>query len=405
MTKRIKRFAIWQGLTAVLLMFGFNSFAQESEIKSNINPIYRYPDLRSAPVGMEPVLSDPALKPVAPPLAAKQSVTAPIVTKAKIPVPSLKPDVPAGWGVNEVASSVLPSPDHMPEKAAQHIISDTPVFMPVQPQPDAAPVAALDDTPAPQNVKLQPVSVPPEPVVAAGQTPVFGSLDDAPPRPVPAAAVPAPVSAQPQDAGSQTLQFHAIDADEEPVSQTRPEDSAATGAQDSAEAASTAAQDGPSFAGAVDVLHPPLPAIKPELVILDAPLAAISPASAPLAEDEPEPAPAPSSGKHTGLTGGARLLFAAGVEVMDVAALKILDEQVFPYLRQEKSGTLMLRAFASADAAQLAGAKRIALSRALSLREYLINHGVSSSRIDVQILGAETDITPMDRVDILFAKP
>jgi len=61
-----------------------------------------------------------------------------------------------------------------------------------------------------------------------------------------------------------------------------------------------------------------------------------------------------------------------------------------------------VRAFADGggDANQ---ARRTSLSRALSVRAYLIDKGVSSARIDVRALGDQYGAGRKDRVDILTA--
>ena len=45
-------------------------------------------------------------------------------------------------------------------------------------------------------------------------------------------------------------------------------------------------------------------------------------------------------------------------------------------------------------------ARRISLSRALSVRSYLIEKGVRSSRIDVRALGDKGEGDPKNRVDV-----
>jgi hypothetical protein len=48
-------------------------------------------------------------------------------------------------------------------------------------------------------------------------------------------------------------------------------------------------------------------------------------------------------------------------------------------------------------------ARRLSLSRALSVRAYLIEKGVASTRLDVRALGHQVDSGSPDRVDIALA--
>ena len=47
-------------------------------------------------------------------------------------------------------------------------------------------------------------------------------------------------------------------------------------------------------------------------------------------------------------------------------------------------------------------AVRLALSRALNARAYLIEQGVRSTRIDARAIGLPEDTGPADRIDILL---
>ena len=51
---------------------------------------------------------------------------------------------------------------------------------------------------------------------------------------------------------------------------------------------------------------------------------------------------------------------------------------------------------------QASQARRLSLSRALTVRSYLISQGVRSTRIDVRALGARASDGPADRVDLLI---
>lgn len=74
-----------------------------------------------------------------------------------------------------------------------------------------------------------------------------------------------------------------------------------------------------------------------------------------------------------------------------VAAMKA-DEQIH----------VQLVAYASGSSDQASQARRVSLQRAISVRSYLMEHGVKSTRIDVRALGNRTDVPgPQDRVDVV----
>jgi outer membrane protein OmpA-like peptidoglycan-associated protein len=76
--------------------------------------------------------------------------------------------------------------------------------------------------------------------------------------------------------------------------------------------------------------------------------------------------------------------------------LKNLSEQ----LRSREQLRLQLLAYADDDTLSPSKARRMSLSRALSVRSYLIENGIKTSRIDVRALGNKVTGSPRDRVDI-----
>ena len=62
---------------------------------------------------------------------------------------------------------------------------------------------------------------------------------------------------------------------------------------------------------------------------------------------------------------------------------------------------IQLVAYASGLPDQASQARRISLSRAITVRSYLMEQGVKSARIDVRALGNRSDGGPLDRVDIV----
>ena len=77
-----------------------------------------------------------------------------------------------------------------------------------------------------------------------------------------------------------------------------------------------------------------------------------------------------------------------------------LDKLIIPQLKENTKTRLQLVSYASPQENSLSGDRRIALSRAMAIRNYITKKGISPSRIDVRSLGAQTDTQPMDRVEI-----
>jgi len=63
---------------------------------------------------------------------------------------------------------------------------------------------------------------------------------------------------------------------------------------------------------------------------------------------------------------------------------------------------LQLKAFAGGTGGSSSSARRLSLSRALTVRSYLIESGVRSTRIGVRALGRAVDSGPPDRVDLIL---
>ena len=64
---------------------------------------------------------------------------------------------------------------------------------------------------------------------------------------------------------------------------------------------------------------------------------------------------------------------------------------------------LQLVAYAGGEGMSPNKARRMSLSRALSVRSFLIENGVRSTRIEVRALGNKTEDEPVNRVDVNVA--
>lgn len=130
------------------------------------------------------------------------------------------------------------------------------------------------------------------------------------------------------------------------------------------------------------------------------PPASSNPASQQTALLTPPPA---ASAAPTPLPGGAgqvNLVFEPGKSELAGNGSAALEAMARSLTNTEDR--IQIRAYASASGADAAsGARRLSLSRALAVRGFLIDRGIRSTRIDVRALGAPTDNSPADRVEVV----
>ena len=69
-------------------------------------------------------------------------------------------------------------------------------------------------------------------------------------------------------------------------------------------------------------------------------------------------------------------------------------------LSANENARVQLMAYAAGEDLTSSKARRISLSRALSVRSFLIEKGVRSTRIDVRALGDKSEDEPQNRVDV-----
>lgn len=178
-------------------------------------------------------------------------------------------------------------------------------------------------------------------------------------------------------------------------------------------AASTQTGSTPTASDPVASTPAPEPATVPAAV-------APPPAPAPVAESHPTPAPAEPAPQQTAsapatdpapaavsrpaapaVSGSAltTLSFSSSQTDLSADARAALDASL---AKLGSSGSVQVLAYASGDRDNPSKARRTSLSRALTVRTYLIDKGIASNRIDVRALGDQSQGGSADRVD-LFA--
>ena len=123
--------------------------------------------------------------------------------------------------------------------------------------------------------------------------------------------------------------------------------------------------------------------------------AVAQPAAKPAAAAAPAPAAAGAATKPA-LT----IVFKSTETAVPLTSKDTLDT-LAKQLAQNESQRVTIIAYATATGDQASTARRVSLSRALSVRAYLIDAGVNNLRINVQAEGDKNPGGEPDRVDIL----
>lgn len=114
------------------------------------------------------------------------------------------------------------------------------------------------------------------------------------------------------------------------------------------------------------------------------------------AEETGQNLPKPVAGKDK-----VRLKFDSGTSDLNAEAASALDS-VIASLNESDKLRLQLLAYAQGTQDSASSARRLALSRALAVRAYLMDHNIRPTRVDVRAMGSETQEQPLDRVDVIF---
>ncbi len=115
--------------------------------------------------------------------------------------------------------------------------------------------------------------------------------------------------------------------------------------------------------------------------------------------DETEMAAASTMASAAAPGRALQVVFAADDSKLPVEAENDLLE-VTDKIRNSDGLRIQLLAFAGGEGLSASKARRLSLSRALSVRSFFIENGIRSTRIDVRALGDKTDEQPVNRVDV-----
>ncbi|MFI4986578.1 MAG: OmpA family protein [Alphaproteobacteria bacterium] len=184
-----------------------------------------------------------------------------------------------------------------------------------------------------------------------------------------------------------------------PAAAASPQPAAVTGRAASAPPPARAAAPAPSAAApAQPPASPPQAAASPPAQV---PAAAKPAASAPAPQVAAKPAATPSAGE-------ARpdkvpsISFAAGSATLTDQAKAALDALVAT-LKKNAALRMQVQGYASGSEAEASNARRLSLSRALAVRNYLLGGGVEPERVDIEAFGNKLkDNGPADRVDTIL---
>ncbi len=99
------------------------------------------------------------------------------------------------------------------------------------------------------------------------------------------------------------------------------------------------------------------------------------------------------------------LEFPQGETELDGAQQNALKDSVLQKLSSTPALRLQIQAYASPADNSQSSARRVSLTRALSVRSWLVEKGIEPSRMDVRALGTQTNVEPLDRIDLVFLSP
>lgn len=99
------------------------------------------------------------------------------------------------------------------------------------------------------------------------------------------------------------------------------------------------------------------------------------------------------------------LTFKQGQSDLETDQADRIEKEIAFVLKKNKGSRLQIQSFASPADDSQSSARRVSLLRALSVRAYLVSHGIEPARIDVRALGQDGKGSTPDRVDMIVFDP
>jgi outer membrane protein OmpA-like peptidoglycan-associated protein len=158
-----------------------------------------------------------------------------------------------------------------------------------------------------------------------------------------------------------------------------------------------AATNVPALPDAVPSTAPMAPLVTASKPPAALPLPAAAPPAAPLAAPS-----APSLADHVAPNASLRIAFASGQADLSPDSTQTI-RQFAGTAPKSDAAAFSVAAYAAGNPDDASTARRLSLSRALAVRDALIQDGVPSARIYVRALGSKAGDGPADRVDISTA--
>lgn len=87
---------------------------------------------------------------------------------------------------------------------------------------------------------------------------------------------------------------------------------------------------------------------------------------------------------------------------LEVGQMSIIKDEVLSPLKRSKSLKAVIYGYAMKDKSSPDATRRLSLSRALMIREYLVDNRIDPDQIEVRTMGDDTPIDPKNRVDIVI---
>lgn len=111
----------------------------------------------------------------------------------------------------------------------------------------------------------------------------------------------------------------------------------------------------------------------------------------------------PMAGKRS-YTDPVIIFFKENSSELEVGQMDIIRSDILKPLKRSKSRTAVIYGYAMNQRGNKDATRRLSLSRALMIREYLVDNRVKPEQIEVRSMGSDTPIDPRNRVDVVLSR-